>query len=121
MATTSFSDFGNEGIPVVIKTGVIYPDGQPYTVKGFKKLVLMFVPQGSTSFDVDITIDNQDAQTITFSQTGEFDALGDTLILKQSKLGVNPVLAPVTLPIDGYGHGVILEITTPLPDIGKFA
>lgn len=105
-----FSDFGNQGIPVRIKTGIVYPDNNPYTVKGFKKVVVMFIPQGETSFNVEIQIDNLEPQTVTFSQEGVFDGLGSAFVLGQSTLGVNPVLSPVTLPIDGFGHGATFEI-----------
>lgn len=105
-----FSDFGNEAISVRIKTGINYPDSNPYTVKGFRKLILMFVPQGDTSFTAKVKIDNLDEQDVIFSQTGSFDALGTTFTLASSMLGVSNTLAPVTLPIDGFGHGATLEI-----------
>jgi len=106
----SLTDFGTRGISYRVKTGVIYVDGDPYTVKGFKKLALLYKPRGAYSFTVKFTVDNYSTQTLTFSQSGSTDALGDDFTLGTSELGSSPVLAPYTQPVDGYGHGCTIEI-----------
>lgn len=108
--TKAFTDFGNVGIPLGVKTGIIYPDGQLYTIKAFKRLILLFRPKGSFTFTAKVKIDNFAEQVLTFSQGGEADLLGSSFVLGTSELGIDPVLAPNVKPIDGYGHGATLEI-----------
>lgn len=109
--TALYSDYGYVGIAMGAKTGIIYPDGQLYTVKGFKRLVILYRPKGGFSFTAKVKIDNYEEQPLVFSQEGEGDALGVDFVLGESILGIDPVLSPYSLPIDGYGRGFTLEIT----------
>ncbi len=97
-------------IPLSVSSGTIYPDKNPSSVKGFKKLYLIYKPQGDYDIEVDVTIDNYATQTLTFPQLGNPALLGSTFVLGASRLGVDTVLAPVGLSIDGYGHGCQIEI-----------
>lgn len=105
-----FSDFTSQAISYRIKTGSIYPDGNPLTVKAFKRLTLWFKPRGNYTFTATVKIDNFPTQSISFSETIEGDLLDDTFVLGQSSLGSELVMAPYSQPIDGYGHGCTIEI-----------
>lgn len=107
----TYSDFGNQPIELTMKTGVIYPDNQVSTVKGFKKLSFTFKPQpGGTDFTAMFRIDSYPPQELTFELDGSFGILGDTFILGETLLGAEAILAPFTLPVDGYGHGCSIEV-----------
>jgi hypothetical protein len=108
--TGTYRDYGNMGIQFRVKTGTIYPDSNPATLKAFKRIGMIYRPKGSYSFTVKVKIDNYATQTITFSQSGEYEALGVDFTLGSSVLGIAPVLAPYFLPIDGYGHGCTIEV-----------
>lgn len=93
-----------------VKTGTIYPDGSPITVKGFKKLSLFYKPKGDYNLTVRFKIDNHATQELAFDLSGDFDALGTAFVLGTSYLGLNINTPTVTMPIDGYGHGFSLDI-----------
>jgi hypothetical protein len=97
-------------IPFVIKTGVIFVDDSPYTIKGFKKFFLIYKPRGSHTVTATLKIDNFPVQSLAFSQTSSGDTLGFTFVLGTSTLGSALVLAPYTYSIDGYGRGIQLTL-----------
>lgn len=106
----TYTDFGTRAIPYRIKTGTIYADGNPLSVKMFKRFNLFFRPTGAYSFVVKIKIDGFSEQELGFSQVGEGDELNQTFILGTSLLGFTDYFAPQALPIDGIGRGIIIEI-----------
>jgi len=106
----TFRDFNSSAINLVIKSGLIFPDNSVYTIKGFKKLGLVFRNKGKTELDTTFTVDDFTEQQLLFTIEGGSDLLGSTFILGASKLAGLTVLAPLTLPIDGYGRGFQLTI-----------
>jgi hypothetical protein len=107
----TFTDFGADGAKFRIKTGTIYVDGNPLSIKGFKKLGFLFKPKGDFQFTANVWIDNHAVQSLSFEQTSTGDKLGTTFVLGSSILGVNNVLAPFMQPIDGFGRGIVVEVT----------
>lgn len=107
----SYTDFDTTGIRYRIKSGTIYPDGSPHTIKAFKRLTLFYRPVGSYSFTARVKVDNYSEQVLVFSQTDNgADLLDTTFILGSSLLGAGSQFSPNSLPIDGYGRGMTLEI-----------
>jgi hypothetical protein len=106
----TYSDVGSTGIPFRIKSGTIYPDGNPQTVKAFKKLTLLFKPRSRFNFTAYFKVDGNPAQAVTFSQHVTGDLLGSTFILGSSSLGTDAILAPVTKDVYGHGRGFSVEI-----------
>ena len=106
-----FSDFTTTGISYKIKTGAVYVDDDPTTIKAFKRIGFLFRPKGAFSFTVQIQIDNQALQSISFAQTIQGDALGTDFLLGTSVLGNNNVLNPEMRTIDGYGRGITITVT----------
>lgn len=111
-----FADFGTDGIPYVVKTGTIYVDENPQTMKGFKRISMFYRPEGSFSFSVGAKIDNFSSQGFSFTQTSGADLLGVSFVLGESLLGSTNTLAPYTYIMDGYGRGLTLTITQPTAD-----
>lgn len=109
LTTNEFNDNG-ASIPFIVKTGTIYPDGSPLTVKGFKKVSLFYRPKGDYTLTARFKIDNYPVQTLNFDLSGSFDALGTEFTLGTSVLGLAQAVPPVTMPVDGYGHGFSLEL-----------
>ncbi len=114
--SNEFADFGTTGIPFRIKTGAIYPGNDPQSMKAFKKISMIYRPQGNFSFLVTAKIDNHQAQGFSFDQISGLDLLGETFILGESLLGASNTLAPFTFTMDGYGRGVTLTVTQPTAD-----
>lgn len=112
----NFADFGTDGIKYLIKTGTIYVDQNPQTMKGYKKVTLFYHPQGSFSFTVSIKIDNFPSQSFSFTQTSGDDLLGINFILGSSRLGSSNVLAPFSFSMDGKGRGITVTISQPTAD-----
>lgn len=108
--TGLYSDFGTDAIPFRIKTGAIYPTGNPQAYVAFKKITFFYKPRGRFTFTARVKVDNLPNQSVSFSQTADGDALGTDFILGTSVLGSDNVLAPYSLTIDGYGRGLTIEI-----------
>jgi hypothetical protein len=106
----TYTDFSSSTYLYRTKTGTIYCDGNPQTVKAYKSLSLLYKPKGDFVFTVKAKIDNFSTQSFAFEQDIEGDVLGSTFILGSSLLGADNVLAPFTVPLDGYGRGITLEI-----------
>lgn len=113
---SDFADFGETGIPFMLKTGTIYPGNDPHSMKAFKKISMIYRPKGNFAFTVKAYVDNQDAQAWSFNQISGLDLLGTTFVLGNSILGSSNTLAPFTYTMEGYGRGIILEITQPTAD-----
>ncbi len=108
-----FTDFGTTGIPFRVKSGTIYVDNDPQTIKAFKKIALLYRPKGNFSFTVSIKIDNNQTQSFSFNQISGLDLLGQSFVLGASLLGSSATLAPFQFSMDGVGRGLTLEITQP--------
>ena len=106
----TFTDFETQGITLNIKTGTLYPGGNPLTMKMFKRIGFLYEPVGSSTFTVQTKIDNLPEQSFSFNQTANGDQLGLDFILGQSILGNTQALAPFSLCMDGYGRGITLTI-----------
>lgn len=106
----TFSDYGTDAILYRIKTGAIYVDGNPNTVKAFKRIGFLFKPKGQYTFTVKVKIDNNQTQSLAFSQSVSGAQLGVDFILGTSVLAFDAGLAPYMLPIDGYGRGITVTI-----------
>jgi hypothetical protein len=99
-----------------IKTGTIYVDGNPQTIKGYKNISFLFRPTGRYSFVLKVYIDNLPVQTKTFSQGVSGDVLGTDFYLGSSVLGTSLNFAPNTIPIEGYGRGISFQIENNISD-----
>lgn len=118
----TYSDFDSENIEYYLKTGKIYVDNNPNSVKTFKRIGFIFPPKGNFNFSVAIKVDNQPldlqfpdgtagAGAFTISKTASGDLLGSTFILGQSLLSYTANLDPFMRPIDGVGRGITVTIT----------
>ncbi len=107
----TYSDFGTLGIAYRVKTGTIYVDGNPHSVKGFKRLTFLYKPIGDYEFTCTVRIDNYDPQAYSFAQESSSDLLGSTFVVGSSELGVSGILSPYSVQIEGFGRGLTLEIT----------
>ena len=105
-----YTDFDTTAIRYRIKTGTIYPDNAPMSLKRFLRLTLFYRPVGSYSATVRVKIDNFSEQALSFTQVSEGDLLGSTFILGSSVLGSSSQFAPFTLPLDGIGRGCTIEV-----------
>jgi hypothetical protein len=93
-----------------VKSGTIYVDQNPQTIKAFKSISLLFRQKGRFSFQAYFKVDNQAAQAFTFEQSLDGDELGETFVLGQSILGSEVVMAPVTKGVTGWGRGCTIEL-----------
>lgn len=112
----NFTDFGTDAIEFKIKTGTIYPNNDPQSMKLFKKLTMFYRPKGNFSFSVEAKVDNHVTQGFSFDQISGLDLLGETFTLGTSLLGASAILAPFTFTMDGHGRGVTLTVTQPNMD-----
>lgn len=108
--TGDFVDYTTAAIEYKIQSGTIYVDGNPNTVKAFKKVGFIFRPKGDYTFTATVKIDNYSQQALAFSQVSGGAVLSTTFTLGTSILAVSNVLAPHMLPIDGYGRGITVRI-----------
>jgi len=106
----TYTDYGTTAIRYRIKTGIIYPDNSPISLKAFKRLILFFRPKSSYSFSVRVKIDAFSEQSLGFSNTANGDILGTDFVLGQSILGTDRPFVPHAVAFDGYGHGVTIDI-----------
>lgn len=101
----------NTAISYTVKTGLLFPDNQPYLLNSFRRFILYYRPRGSHTITVSVKVDNAASQSISFSQVDSVDLLGSTFVLGTSRLGYNFVMAPYAKTIDGHGHGIEVTIT----------
>ncbi len=112
IASGVYTDYGSTPYTYRIKTGTLYPGGNPTAWVGFKKIGFLYKPLGNFTFTATVKIDNQEAQSFSFSQSAGGDVLGTTFILGSSRLGSSNVLAPYMQQLDGFGRGCTIEITS---------
>lgn len=105
-----YTDYTDNSIQFLAKTGTIYPDNNPDSIKAFKRIGFIFRPKGDYSFTARIKIDNYDQQSINFNQVSGGARLGDDFLLGYSILATANTLAPHMLPVDGIGRGVQITI-----------
>lgn len=105
-----YTDYTDTAIQYLIKTGTIYPDNNPDSIKAFKRIGFLFRPKGDFTFTVRVKIDNFAIQPLVFTQTAGGARLGTDFYLGLSALAFSNVLAPHMLPIDGYGRGLTVTI-----------
>lgn len=105
-----YTDYSTSGITFRVKSGTIYPDGNPQTIKGFKKFGVIYKPRGRFAFTAYFRVDNFPAQAVNFTQDTDGDLLGSTFILGQSILGATAPLAPFMKDVYGHGRGCTIEI-----------
>ncbi len=97
-------------------TGLIFPDGRPDTIKAFKRLQVLFRATGSYTITAKIKIDNFAEQALALVSNEQALPLGNdpnggsAFVLGQSVMGGSFVLAPYSLPIDGYGRGFKITV-----------
>lgn len=106
----TYTDFTSTPISYVIKSGTIYPDNSPMTLKAFKRISIFFRPTGTYSFTARIKVDRYAEQSLVFQEISDGDLLDVDFILGQSLLGTSAIFAPSSMPIDGIGRGFTLEI-----------
>lgn len=106
----TYTDFGTSPYVYRVKTGRIYPGGNPHSVKAFKRIGFIYKPLGDFTFTVKLKIDNHTVQSYSFSQESPTDKLGVDFVLGSSELGVTGVLNPYFTTIEGYGRGITIEI-----------
>lgn len=105
-----YVDHTTSAIQYTIKSGTIYVDGNPNTIKAYKKLGFIFRPKGDYTFTATAKIDNYSQQALSFSQVSGGARLGEDFILGESLLASANVLAPHLLPIDGIGRGIVVKV-----------
>lgn len=105
-----YEDPGGSGISLRFKSGTIYPDGNPQSIKGFKKFGVLFKPQGRFSFTAYFKVDKLPAQAVTFIQSVIGEQLGSTFVLGSSLIGSNTPLSPFMKDVFGHGRGCSIEI-----------
>jgi hypothetical protein len=116
----SYSDYETQGISYTIRSGKIYVDSNPNSVKSFKRIGFIFPPKGNFTFTAEIKVDNQPlspTNSISFSKTASGDLLGSTFILGQSNLSYTATMDPFMKPIDGVGRG--LQVTIKNTGLGE--
>lgn len=101
----------NQPILYTIKSGLVYVDNDPYTVKAFKGFGLFYSPRADSIITVTIRIDDNPVQSIAFDAGAGGDKLDSTFILDTSVLGAIGVSQPQVKSIDGYGRGLQFTIT----------
>lgn len=98
-------------VTMQIKTGRIFPDGSPSTLKAFKQLGIIYKPTGTYNISASVKIDNFSTQPFVFSDTSGDNLLGVTFVLGQSVLGAEGVAQAFIQTLDGYGKGFSLSIS----------
>jgi hypothetical protein len=105
-----YTDYDSTAIQYTVKSGTIYPDGNPDSIKAFKRVGFILRPKGDYSFTARIKVDNYSSQAVNFIQSPGGARLGVDFYLGVSSLAFSNALAPYTLPIDGYGRGLQVTI-----------
>lgn len=101
------------GIKFKVVTGQWLIDNNLYTVKGFKRFILYYKPEGTHTHTVRVQIDAtpiDSVNTLSYSETALGLLLGVDFILGQSTLGFDVRLAGYTRTIDGFGNTCKISI-----------
>jgi hypothetical protein len=96
-------------ITMRLKTGVIFVDKEPISIKGFKKLYLYYTPRAAQTISASVKVDRFTPQSLAFDQGVTAGVLGDAFTLGTSILGSEGLFAPYSRTFDGYGRGVQVE------------
>ncbi len=94
------------GIRFKVVTGQWLIDDSLYTVKGFKRFIMYYKPEGTHTHTVRVQIDGipiDSVNTLSYSEVALGILLGVNFILGQSPLGFDVRLAGYTRTIDGFG------------------
>lgn len=94
----------------VVRTGRLFLTGNTTEIKGFKRMGLIFRAEGSYTLTATVKIDNFTPQMLSFVSNEQAIPLG-MMVLGEDVLGGSYVIAPYTLPIDGYGRGCTVTIS----------
>lgn len=104
-------DWNSSNVKQQITSGSVYPQGGPNSLVAFKRLWIYYRSDDALSLTVDFRVDDQLAQTLTFTSASPLDLLGVDFILGESVLGALPALAPVpSVEIKGVGRGCSLSV-----------
>ena len=98
-----------QNISSKVTTGVLWLDSRQDTVKGLKRVMIIYRASGSYSITAKVKIDNFAEQGISFLSASNAVPLG-VMVLGEDVLGGSFTLAPYSLPVDGYGRGVTLSV-----------
>lgn len=105
-----YHDYTATVISQKMETPFIYPDNDPATIKGFKKLGVWLKMPAGTSLTATVRLSGvNETQTLTFTSTASgTPKLGVDFILGTSTLDADGVLrmTPYALPLDGYGSSI---------------
>lgn len=118
--TGVFHDYTNTAISQVLKTPFLWPDNDPATIKGMKKVgVWLKMPAGDT-LTVSVRLAGvTEPQTLTFTSTASGTPKLDVdFVLGVSKLDADQDLrmTPYSLPIDGFATSLQLTFTQSTAD-----
>lgn len=106
----SYNDYTSTPISWTIKTPRLYPDGNPSTIKGFKKLGVWVVMETNVDLIAEISVIGQNTtQELTFtSESTGTPTLDNDFILGVSTLDQASAIkmTPLQLPFDGYSTAV---------------
>ncbi len=98
-------------ISLLAETGLIFPSGSPYSINGFKKVVLFYTPRGNQTISVNVKVDAFSPQSTAFDESSGGTPLGTGWVLGSTALGSEGMFAPYNRQIDGYGYGVKITIS----------
>lgn len=105
-----YHDYTNTAIAQQTQTPFIYPDNDPATIKGFKKLGIWAKMPAGYQLDAYVRIAGvNETQDLSFTSTSSGSPhLGVDFIMGVSELDADGVLrmTPYVLPIDGYGSSL---------------
>ncbi len=101
----------DSAISLLAETGVIFPQGNPYSISAFKKAVLFYTPRGNQTITVTAKVDNFANQSESFDESSGGTPLGTGWTLGTTALGSEGMFAPYSRQIDGYGYGIKLTIS----------
>jgi len=114
--STDFTDF-LISFSSSFRTPRIFPNLNPTFTWGFKNLTVFFKPRGPNPIRVAYRIDNRLTDTVSITQD---DVIGGTalgvFLLGSDILGQTNELVGKTVPINGYGTSIQLEMTS-TPDL----
>jgi hypothetical protein len=103
-----------QNIAMKLKTGLIFPEAEPYALAAAKRFIIYYRPQGTHRLNVSLSVDNQSVSSenqLTFDETSSSALLGTTFTLGSSVLGYDVVMGSYTRTVDGVGHGFRVTIT----------
>lgn len=111
-------DGTNEAVVMTLKSGRIFPDGSPSTLKAFKQVGLVYKPSGTYNITMTVKIDNFTSQALAFSDSSGSDVLDLDFFLGTSILGGSRVAQAYIQSLDGFGRG--FEITLSQSGVNEF-